>query len=138
MNYCTILKKENNNSFLFLLILIPTIFVTLVVVSPYFVFPFTILLASAQIENDNRTDSGEKGFLYVGNAKSNNISVIDLATNKVIKNITVGSGTHDIKISDDQQIVYTTDIDSGTVSIVNATSNTLIDQINTDVAVHGV
>jgi YVTN family beta-propeller protein len=138
VNYCAILKKENNNSFLFLLILIPIIFVTLVAVSSYFVSPFTILLASAQIENDNRTDSGEKGFLYVGNAKSNNISVIDLATNKVIKNITVGSGTHDIKISDDQQIVYTTDIDSGTVSIVNATSNTLIDQINTSVAVHGV
>ena len=135
MNYCTILKKENNNSILFLLILIPIAFVTL---ASYFVFPFTVLLASAQIENDNRTDSGGKGFLYVGNAKSNNISVIDLATNKVIKNIIVGSGTHDIKISDDQQLVYTTDIDSGTVSIVNATSNTLIDQINTDVAVHGV
>jgi YVTN family beta-propeller protein len=81
--------------------------------------------ASAQIENDNRTDSGEKGFLYVGNAKSNNISVIDLATNKVIKNITVGSGTHDIKISDDQQIVYTTDIDSGTVSIVSCKNSLL-------------
>jgi YVTN family beta-propeller protein len=138
VNYCTILKKENNYSLLFPLNLIPAVLVTLVAVSSYFVFPFTMPLASAQIENTNRTDSGERGFLYVGNAKSNNISVIDLATNKVIKNITVGSGTHDIKISDDQQIVYTTDIDSGTVSIVNTTSNTLIDQINADVAVHGV
>jgi YVTN family beta-propeller protein len=103
-----------------------------------FVFSIALPFASAQMENDNRTDSSQKGLLYVGNAKSNNISVIDLATNKVIKNITVGSGTHDIKISDDQQIVYTTDIESGTVSIVNATSNTLIDQINAEVAVHGV
>jgi YVTN family beta-propeller protein len=131
------LKKENY-SFLLLLILIPIVFVILGTVSSYFIFPYSILPASAQIENNNRTASGEKGFLYVGNAKSNNISVIDLVTNKTIKNITVGSGTHDIKISDDQQTVYTTDIDSGTVSIVNATSNTLIDQINTDVAVHGV
>jgi YVTN family beta-propeller protein len=130
--------KKENNSLLYLLILIPILFIILGTLSSYFVFPFTIPPASAQIENDNRTDIDEKGFLYVGNAKSNNISVIDLATNKAIKNITVGSGTHDIKISDDQQTVYTTDIDSGTVSIVNATSNRLTDQINTDLAVHGI
>jgi YVTN family beta-propeller protein len=80
------------------------------------------------------------GLLYVGNAKSNSVSVIDLATNAIIKNITVGKSPHDIKISDDQQTVYTTDIDSGTVSIINATSNTLIDQIETgdNRAVHGI
>jgi YVTN family beta-propeller protein len=97
-----------------------------------------MLPASAQLENSNSTDNGDKGFLYVGNAKSSSISVIDLATNKAIKNIPVGSGTHDIRISEDQQVVYTTDIDSGTISTVNATENTLIDQINTDVAVHGI
>jgi YVTN family beta-propeller protein len=130
--------KKKNNSFLFLLIPIHALFIILGIASLYLVFPFTILPASTQIENDNTTDSGEKGFLYVGNAKSSNVSVIDLATGKAIKNITVGNGTHDIKISDDQKTVYTTDIDSGTVSIVNTTSNTLIDQINTDVAVHGI
>ena len=130
--------KNDNNSFFLLSILIPIAFVILDTISSHFVFLAGILPALAQIESDNRTDSGEKGLLYVGNAKSNSISVIDLATNKAIKNITVGSGTHDIRISDDQQTVYTTDIDSGTVSIVNATSNVLVDQINTDVAVHGV
>jgi YVTN family beta-propeller protein len=80
-----------------------------------------------------------QGFLYVGNAKSNSVSVIDLATNAVIKNITVGKSTHDIKISDDQQTVYTTDIDSGTVSIINATNNTLLKQIDIGGrAVHGI
>jgi YVTN family beta-propeller protein len=80
------------------------------------------------------------GFLYVGNAKSNSVSVIDLATNVIVKNITVGKSPHDIKISDDQQTVYTTDIDSGIVSIINATSNTLIHQIETGAnrAVHGI
>ena len=71
--------KRENNSFLF--ILIPILFIILG--TSY----FTMLPASAQIENGNGTDSGEKGFLYVGNAKSNSISVIDLVTNKVIKNI---------------------------------------------------
>src|SRR5919108_3259739 len=81
-----------------------------------------------------------RGFLYVGNAKSNSVSVIDLATNAIVKNITVGKSPHDIKISDDQQTVYTTDIDSGTVSIINATSNMLINQIETggNRAVHGI
>ena len=80
-----------------------------------------------------------QGFLYVENAKSNSVSVIDLATNAVIKNITVGKSPHDIKISDDQQIVYTTDIDSGTVSIINATNNALVKQIDTGGrAVHGI
>src|SRR5919106_898570 len=56
--------------------------------------------------------STPKGFLYVGNAKSNSVAVIDLATNAIVKNITVGKSPHDIKIFDDQQTVYTTDIDS--------------------------
>src|ERR671917_784866 len=129
------MKKEY---YTLLLLLIPILYITLCTASSYLVFPFIMLPASAQLENNNITDNGDKGLLYVGNAKSNSISVIDLATNKTIKNVTVGSGTHDIKISDDQKTVYTTDIDSGTVSIVNATSNVLVDQINTDVAVHGV
>ena len=103
----------------------------------YFHFSFAMIPVLAQEEDNLDMITGGED-LYVGNAKSNSVSVIDLATNKVIKNITVGNGTHDIKISDDQQTVYTTDIDSGTVSIVNATSNTLMDQIDTDVAVHGV
>src|SRR5918998_1318617 len=129
------MKKEY---YTLLLFLIPILYITLCTASSYLVFPFIMLPASAQLENSNSTDNGDKGLLYVGNAKSSSISVIDLATNKAIKNIPVGSGTHDIRISEDQQVVYTTDIDSGTISTVNATENTLIDQINTGVAVHGI
>src|SRR5215207_9157590 len=39
-----------------------------------------------------------EGSLYVGNAKSNSVAVIDLATNAIVKNITVGKSPHDIKI----------------------------------------
>jgi YVTN family beta-propeller protein len=123
---------------LLLLILIPTSFDILFDMSSYFHFSFAMIPVLAQEEDNLDMITGGGEDLYVGNAKSNSVSVIDLATNKVIKNITVGNGTHDIKISDDQQTVYTTDIDSGTISIVNATSNTLMDQIDTDVAVHGV
>jgi YVTN family beta-propeller protein len=66
-------------------------------------------------------------------------SVFDLNTNQVIENISVGESPPDIKISDDQQIVYTTDTDSGTISIINASSKSLIDQIKTNVtALHGI
>ena len=132
---------EKKNLLLLILFIISTAFTIIIIIntlfssfSSYFQFSFAGTFVLAQEDNLNTT--GE--FLYVGNAKSNSVSVIDLATNQVVKNITVGKGTHDIKISDDQQIVYTTDIDSGTVSIVNTTSNMVMDQIDTGVAVHGV
>lgn len=123
---------KNQNLLLLLLILIPFVFAILTNLS--FLVRFNPTLAQEGEDNVNIPSE----FLYVGNAMSNTVSVIDLAGNKVVKNITVGNGTHDIKISDDQQTVYTTDIDSGTVSIINTTSNTLIDQIDTNVDVHGI
>jgi YVTN family beta-propeller protein len=92
-----------------------------------------------QSQNRNGLDT-LAGLLYVGDAKTNSVSVIDLATNAITKNITVGKSPHDIKISDDQQTIYTTDTDSGTVSIINATTNMLINQIQTggNRPVHGI
>jgi YVTN family beta-propeller protein len=119
------LKKKKN--FFLLLILIPITFAILINSSSHFQFSSTRIFVLAQEEKLDIT--GEA--LYVGNAKSNSISVIDLLTNTVAKNITVGNSPHDIKISDDQQIVYATDTDLGTVSIVNATTNTLMNQITT-------
>jgi len=120
------LKKKKKNFFL-LLILIPITFAILINSSSYFQFSFTNIFILAQEEKLDIT--GEA--LYVGNTKSNSISVIDLGTNTIVKNITIGYSPHDIKISDDQQIVYTTDMDIGTLSIVNATTNTLMNQITT-------
>ncbi|MCH7559285.1 MAG: hypothetical protein IIB56_17780 [Planctomycetes bacterium] len=60
--------------------------------------------------------------VYVENAKSNTISVIDVSTNKVIRNITVGKAPHDLKLSPDQGLLYSTDIDSGTISIIDTTT----------------
>jgi YVTN family beta-propeller protein len=120
------LKKKKKNFFL-LLILIPITFAILINSSSYFQFSFTNIFILAQEEKLDIT--GEA--LYVGNTKSNSISVIDLGTNTIVKNITIGYSPHDIKISDAQLAVYTTDMDLGTVSIVNATTNTLMNQITT-------
>ena len=120
------MKKKKN--FFLLLILIPITFSILINSSSHFQSSFTNIFVLAQEEKLDIT--GEA--LYVGNTKSNSISVIDLGTNTIVKNITIGYSPHDIIISDDQQIVYTTtDMDLGTVSIVNATTNTLMNQITT-------
>ena len=129
--------KNKEELFFLLLTLILITFAILINPSSYFQFSSTKIFVLAQEEKLDI--AGEA--LYVGSAKSNSISVIDLLTNTVAKNITVGNSPHDIKISDDQQIVYTTDMDLGTVSIVNATTNTLMNQITTGGGggtVHGI
>jgi YVTN family beta-propeller protein len=129
--------KNKEELFFLLLTLILITFAILINPSSYFQFSSTKIFVLAQEEKLDI--AGEA--LYVGSAKSNSISVIDLLTNTVAKNITVGNSPHDIKISDDQQIVYTTDMDLGTLSIVNATTNTLMNQITTGGGggtVHGI
>src|SRR5215208_2411578 len=68
------------------------------------------------------------GVLYVQNSNSNSISVIDLATNAILRNITVDGTLHNIKLSEDQLTLYiiTSDRDSGTIFILNTTSNELM------------
>ena len=96
-------------------------------------------LGADDIKLSKQTDLSLSGeVLYVENANSNSISVIDLATNTVIRNISVGSSPHDLKISQSQETLYSTDTDSGTISIINTTTNTLIQQVLTDATVHGI
>ena len=57
-------------------------------------------LGADDIKLSKQTDLSLSGeVLYVENANSNSISVIDLATNTVIRNISVGNSPHDLKIS---------------------------------------
>jgi YVTN family beta-propeller protein len=128
------LKKETKKNILLLLICIPITFAILINSSSHFEFRFTSIFVLAQEEKLDIT--GEA--LYVGNTKSNSISIIDLVTNTVVKNITLDYSPHDIEISDDQQVIYSTDIESGTISIFNATTNTLMNQITTGGAVHDI
>ena len=119
-------KNKKKNIFL-LSILIPITLAILINSSSHFQSIFTNIFVLAQEEKLDL--SGEA--LYVGNAKSNSISIIDLVTNTVVKNISLDHSPHDIEISDDQQVIYSTNMDSGTISIFNATTNTLMNQITT-------
>ena len=76
------------------------------------------------------TSDSLSGFMYVQNNNSNSISVIDLATNTVLRNITVDGTLQNIKLSEDQQTLYiiTTHSDSGTIYMLNTTSNEIMNE----------
>src|SRR5919107_5350893 len=80
------------------------------------------------------------GVMYVQNADSNSISVVDLETNTIVRNITVDGTPHNIKLSEDQLTLYiiTTDRDSGTIFMLNTTSNELMNEIPTEVSVQDI
>jgi YVTN family beta-propeller protein len=80
------------------------------------------------------------GIMYVQNSNSNSISVVDLATNTILRNITVDGTPHNIKLSEDQLTLYilTSDRDSGTILMLNTTSNELMKEIPTEVSVQDI
>jgi YVTN family beta-propeller protein len=86
------------------------------------------------------TTDSLSGVMYVQNANSNNISVIDLSTNTILTNITVDGMLHNIKLSEDQLTLYimTRDSDSGSIFMFNTTSNELIKEISTEVSVQDI
>jgi YVTN family beta-propeller protein len=80
------------------------------------------------------------GVMYVQNSNSNSISVVDLATNTILRNITVEGALHNIKLSEDQLTLYilTSEKDSGTILMLNTTSNQLMKEIPTEVSVQDI
>src|SRR5919106_1816094 len=80
------------------------------------------------------------GVMYVQNSNSNSISIIDLATNAILRNITVDGTPHNIKLSQDQQTlcIITSDRDSGTIFMLNTTSNELMNEIPMEVSVQDI
>jgi YVTN family beta-propeller protein len=63
--------------------------------------------------------SHDKHILYVANAGSNNVSVIDLRTNKGLANLTVGSNPRGIAIVPDESRVFVNNVLDGTVSVID-------------------
>ena len=80
------------------------------------------------------------GVMYVQNSNSNSISIVDLATNAILRNITVDGTPHNIKLSEDQLTLYilTSDRDSGTIFMLNTASNELMNEIPTEVSVQDI
>jgi YVTN family beta-propeller protein len=76
-------------------------------------------------------------FTYVINYDSNNITVIDTATNQFVKNIDVGRGPLSVAASEEGKRVYVSNSLDNTVSVLDATpntvtTNTVVDTIEID------
>lgn len=89
---------------------------------------------------DSLTADSLAGVMYIQNSNSNSISVVDLATNTILTNITVDGTPHNIKLSEDQLTLYilTSDRDSGTLFMLNTTSNEIMKEIPTEVSVQDI
>lgn len=66
------------------------------------------------------------GYAYVTNQGGTTVSVVDTATRKVTKTITVGSQPSAIAINAMSKLAYVTNRGSATVSVINTTTNTVV------------
>ncbi|MEM3431431.1 MAG: YncE family protein, partial [Candidatus Micrarchaeia archaeon] len=69
------------------------------------------------------------GYVYVTNHLSNNVSVINGATNTVIQTIPVGSGPYGVAFDSSNGYVYVANCLSNNVSVINGATNTVIQTI---------
>ena len=69
------------------------------------------------------------GFTYVINYDSNNVTVIDTATKQFVKNIDVGRGPLSVAASEQSKRVYLSNSLDNSVSVIDATTNTVVDTI---------
>jgi YVTN family beta-propeller protein len=66
-------------------------------------------------------------FAYVANSGSNNVSVIDTATNKAVATVVpVGHNPQGIAVTPDGTHAYVTNISDNTVSVIDTASNTVV------------
>jgi len=65
-------------------------------------------------------------FAYVPNAGSNDVSVLDLATNTVVTTIPVGTGPQGVAVSPAGTRVYVTNYASSDVSVIDTASNSAV------------
>ena len=75
---------------------------------------------------------------YVANAGSNNVSVIEVATNQVIYTIPVGTSPIGVAITPDGSHVYVSNFGDGTVSVIATASNTVTATVTVGTSPRGV
>jgi len=68
--------------------------------------------------------------IYVANSESNNVSVIDTATNKVIATVPVGSRPRGVAVTPDGTKVYVANSKSNNVSVIDTVTNTVTSRVN--------
>jgi len=67
---------------------------------------------------------------YVANLSSNNVSVINTATNKLVATISVGTSPFSVAITPNGLYAYVTNSGSNNVSVINTSTNTVVDTIS--------
>lgn len=67
--------------------------------------------------------------MYVVNAASNDVSVIDLATNLAMAHIQVEDNPRGVVLSHDDRYAYVNNTLAGTISVIETASNTVVDSI---------
>ena len=68
-------------------------------------------------------------FGYVTNNQSNTVSVIDLKTNQIVKNIPVGQFHVGVVLSENQKFVYVANFSSYSISVIKTSSNEVVKSI---------
>ncbi|HEY4327213.1 MAG TPA: beta-propeller fold lactonase family protein [Mucilaginibacter sp.] len=66
-----------------------------------------------------------KGFAYIANFGSHNVSVINIATNTVVATVPVGADPLGVSVSPDGSKAYISNEFDNTVSVINTSSNTV-------------
>lgn len=69
-------------------------------------------------------------FAYVANFDSNDVSVVDLSTNKVTATVDVGTGPIGVAVANDGKSVYVSNNGDSTVSVINTSDNEVIATID--------
>ena len=84
--------------------------------------------------------AGAAPFAYITNMDSNNVSVIDTATNNVTATVDVGISPYGVAVSPDGSKVYVTNSvwGNGTVSVIDTATNTVTATVLVGDSPHGV
>jgi YVTN family beta-propeller protein/autotransporter-associated beta strand protein len=78
-------------------------------------------------------------FVYVPNQLDNTISVIDTPTNTTTSSaIAVGNAPEELAVRGDESLVYVSNINSGTVSVINTATDSVVTTVNVGSAPKGV
>jgi len=78
------------------------------------------------------------GMAYIPNYVSDNVSVINTATNAVVATIAVGNQPYGVSNSPDGSRVYVTKVGSDNVSVINTATNTVVATIGVGIYPYGV
>jgi YVTN family beta-propeller protein len=92
----------------------------------------SIALASTAMILMLMSIAGGTPFVYITNSGSNNVSVIDTATNTVTATVSVGYNPLGVTVSPDGTNIYVANEYNNTVSVINPAANSITSTVNVE------